>query len=137
MIHDSVPNVRFLRRCGAMAYDWIIIVAILMLWTFLWAILGGFLGEKSFFYYHASQYLIVFSYFTGFWCYRGQTVGMAIWKIYVVGDGRPLNWRMALSRFTCAIVSVLCLGAGFWWSLLRDDRRAWHDHYSDSYLIRV
>jgi uncharacterized RDD family membrane protein YckC len=74
-------------------------------------------------------------FFSGFWRYGGQTLGMRAWKIRVVrDDGAPLLWSDALLRFGAAWLSSLPAGLGFWWSLADSERRCWHDRLSRTHL---
>lgn len=139
--HNVHPasDVGLLRRLGAAAYDWLILAAILSLWTIAWTMAGVHLGERQYPYYAASVYIIVFAYFAWFWCRDGQTVGMAIWKIRLnsVHEARSVDLRLAMTRFATAIISILCFGCGFWWTLMNAKKYAWHDWLSDSYLSRA
>ena len=85
--------------------------------------------------YSISVFVVVFVYFAWSWRRIGRTVGMTVWKIRLAGDGRPVSWRTAVSRFAFAAVSTACLGAGFLWSLVPPRRLAWHDRWSDSFLV--
>ena len=129
-------NVSLLRRLGAIAYDWLILLAVLLLWTLVWTMAGIHLEQKQYVYYALSVYFIIFAYFAWFWCGDGQTIGMTIWKIRLLG-ARPINLRVAVTRFAVAIISTLCLGAGFLWVLVSSRHCAWHDNLSGSYLART
>lgn len=129
-----LPDVRLARRLGAILYDWIVLFAGLVLWTLPWTLSGVTPGHRAYIFYAISVFALIFAYFAWFWVHSGSTVGMAVWKIRLVGDGRPLRWRTAVSRFAFALVSGACLGAGFLWALVPPRRRAWHDMLSDSRL---
>ena len=78
------------------------------------------------------------AYFIISWRRVGQTIGMRAWRVHVVSnDGSPISQRQAWLRFGMAIVSLLALGLGFFWSLIDRDRRCWHDVVSGTRLIHV
>ncbi|MFH7813446.1 RDD family protein, partial [Acetobacter lovaniensis] len=52
-------------------------------------------------------------------------------------DGTAISLWQALLRFMVSIASWLCLGVGFFWSLFDKRKRAWHDIYSDTQLVRI
>lgn len=130
-------SVGLARRLGAILYDWIILVAILLLWNLSWVAFGILVEHPLYILCAIGSYLIAFAYFAWFWCHGGQTVGMAVWKIRLRGARRAIDWRIATTRFAMAAVSTLCLGAGFLWALFSPRRLTWHDHLSDSHLARV
>lgn len=123
------------RRLGAIFYDWLIIAAILLLWTLAWTMSGIRIGQEYYAYYVAGVYLVIFAYFAWGWCGDGQTIGMAIWKIRLTGE-RNINWMVAVTRFAAAIISTAFLGLGFLWIIVDDERLAWHDKFSGTYPVR-
>ena len=52
-------------------------------------------------------------------------------------NGEAISLWQALLRFMVSIASWLCLGLGFFWSLFDKQKRAWHDIYSDTQLVRI
>ena len=79
--------------------------------------------------------LVAVAFFGWFWTHGGQTLGMRAWRIRVVrDDGRPLRWADAVRRFAFAMLSWVCLGLGFAWSLFHPERLAWHDILSRTRL---
>lgn len=78
------------------------------------------------------------TYFIISWRRAGQTIGMRAWRLQLVSyDGSRISQRQAWQRFGMAIVSLLALGIGFFWSLFDRDGRCWHDIVSGTRLIRV
>lgn len=130
-------SVSLLRRCGAIFYDWIVIAAILLLWTAAWVMAGVTFGHPLYFAYNISVYLIIFAYFTLFWRYNRRTIGMTVWKIELLGYKRAIDWPMAITRFAIANISTALFGLGFLWSLFSSRNDAWHDYFSDSCLRRL
>lgn len=126
------------RRLLAMAYDALVVVALLLLATGL-ALLAGSgqvtAGKDPLF----SLYLLMvwFLYFA--WCWRrgGMTVGMRAWRIVLRSDdGSEAGWGQCAVRFLVAILSAACLFLGFCWSLFDERKRTWHDRASRTRLIR-
>lgn len=127
----------FLRRLAAIAYDTLLLLAVLFLATAL-ALpfnLGNHFTSQQWFF---SLYLLIvsFVFFAWFWTHGGQTLGMRAWKIKLVSEqGLTVSWQQASVRFVVALLAWLCLGLGFFWSWF--DRRgySWHDHASATQLV--
>ena len=82
--------------------------------------------------------VVTAGYFVISWSRGGQTIGMRSWKLRLVNDdGTRLPWLRALLRFFLASVSLLFLGAGFWWALFDPQRRALHDRLLDCRMTRT
>jgi uncharacterized RDD family membrane protein YckC len=131
-----------LRRFGAMFYDSLLVVALIMVLTVLFL---PFTDGKAIMWsqftvvalaYNAARVLLVFAFFGWFWTQRGQTLGMAAWRMRVEReDGHLLGWGDALKRFACASVSLLALGLGYFWIWIDRDKLAWHDRWSRTRVI--
>jgi uncharacterized RDD family membrane protein YckC len=132
-----------LRRFGAMFYDALLIIALWMVATALLlpltggeAITDGRVGvlENA---YRAVLVAIFIAFFGLFWTRRGQTLGMAAWKIYVEReDGNLLTWVDTLKRLAAACISLAPLGLGYFWLYADRDRRTWHDRWSKTRVVR-
>jgi len=139
MPSDASPA-GFFRRLGAMAYDFLLLFALLLLMSFPYAfITGGHRpGPVLHSLYQAYLLAISFLYYAWFWSHGGQTLGMRTWRIKLVrADGGPVSWGIAFKRFVFALVSLLCLGLGFFWILYDRDKLAWHDRWSGTRVIRL
>ena len=135
-----LPPPGLLRRLGAMAYDALLLLALLMLLSYPYVWLTGSVKPGLFVKTLYQLYLlaICFIYYGGFWVHGGQTLGMRTWRIKLVrSDGAPITWMMALKRFVYALLSLLCLGLGFLWALYDRDKLAWHDKLSGTRLIVI
>jgi uncharacterized RDD family membrane protein YckC len=133
-----------LRRLGAMLYDGLLLLALLMVATALFLPLTG--GEAISprdhplleFVYRAVLVLLTVGFFGVFWTRRGQTLGMASWRVRVEReDGTLLDWGDTVRRLAAALLSWLPLGLGFLWVLVDPQRRAWHDRLSRSRVVVV
>jgi uncharacterized RDD family membrane protein YckC len=78
------------------------------------------------------------AYFVVSWLRGGQTIGMKPWRLRVIrADGSPLRAGHALLRFAVALLSLAPLGAGYWWTLIDRERRAWHDLAAGTLVVRL
>ncbi|WP_296179603.1 RDD family protein [Pseudomonas sp. UBA1879] len=139
------------RRFAAICYDGLLCVALLMVTTFIYKLIWmGIVGEEKLRQLSESGALdgdpllstlllfTLFTFFATFWTHAGQTLGMQVWGIRVQNaDGTAISLWQALLRFVVAIASWLCLGLGFFWSLIDKRNRSWHDLYSETQLVRI
>ena len=133
-----------LRRFGALLYDLLLLAAVLMVVT---AMFLPFTGGEAItsagnapleWAYRAVLLGAIVLFFGAFWTRRGQTLGMAAWRLRVEReDGGRLTWGDTLRRLAAAIVSWLPAGLGFIWILVDPQRRAWHDRLSHTRVIVV
>ena len=133
-----------LRRLGAMLYDGLLLLGVLMVATALFLPLTGGeavdprLNPLLDLVYRSVLLLVVVWFFGVFWTLRGQTLGMVSWRIRVEReDGTLLGWGDTLRRLGWALVSLLPLGLGFVWILFDPGRRAWHDRLSRTRVVVV
>ncbi len=75
-------------------------------------------------------------YFIVLWTLTGWTIGKGLLGLRVVRmDGRPMNLARSLIRYWAYFVSLIPLGAGFWWVLISDRRQGWHDKIAGTYVL--
>jgi len=131
-----------LRRLGALLYDGLLLLALLMVTTALFLPLTG--GEALDprtrplleFVYRCVLLAVIVGFNGLFWTRRGQTLGMASWRLRVEReDGRLLSWGDSLRRLAWAMVALLPLGLGYAWILVDPQRRAWHDRLSGTRVV--
>jgi uncharacterized RDD family membrane protein YckC len=140
-IFPSSPiPVTLLRRFMAIFYDLFLLTAILFLATALVNAInqGEAIDPDSPYILLLDLYLtsIIFFYFGWFWTHGGQTLGMKTWKIKLISnDSDSVSWKQVLIRETTAVISWLCLGLGFFWSLFDRKKRSWHDMTSRTMLV--
>jgi len=135
---SDTPSPGLLRRLGAMAYDALLLLALLMLlsYPYVWLTGGDKPGLLVKSLYQLYLLAIGFFFYAGFWTHGGQTLGMRAWLLKVVRhDGGLLGWAPAMKRFGLAWISLLTLGLGFLWILFDRDKLAWHDRWSDTRLV--
>ena len=133
------PPATLLRRLGAMLYDLFLLLTVIFVASFVPVILFNVKPEDTYFFlYQVYIFVISYVFYAWFWIRGGQTLGMRTWKVKVVtNDGSKLNWSKSLIRYLVAILSLLALGLGFFWSLWDKQKRTWHDIASGTRLIKI
>jgi uncharacterized RDD family membrane protein YckC len=144
---DALPAPGLMRRLAAMFYDSLLVFAVA--WTvtavavFLRRESVGEAAIRASGHAAASGPLLqaaiaiaLVLFFGWFWTRTGQTLGMQAWRLRVQQpDGRPISWRQALLRMCGAVLSALCLGAGYWWVLVDREQCTWHDRLSGTRVV--
>ena len=123
-----------LRRLGAMLYDAMIVLAVWLLTLFVAVAVhnGAVVGPLI----QSILFVEMYSFFSYFWVWRGQTVGMRAWGLSVeTSDGTPMRLAQALLRFIGAMLSFATLGIGYLWMYVDPDRRAWPDMLSRTHIV--
>src|SRR5512133_3622784 len=135
----SLPSATLLRRLCAMVYDGLLLLALLMIVTACFLPMTG--GEAVTWRAFPLLTLLYWPVLAGAtilyfglpWTERGQTLGMASWRIRVQrDDGYLLTWRDVLIRLGASLVSWAPAGLGWVWALFDPQRRTWHDRLSRS-----
>lgn len=133
-----------LRRLAALFYDSLLLVAVFMVATALFLPLTG--GEAIDprdhpaleWAYRAVLVLLTVGFFGLFWTRRGQTLGMASWRLRVEReDGGRLTWGDCVMRLAGAVLAWLPLGLGYLWIAFDPQGRAWHDRLSRTRVVMV
>lgn len=122
---EAAPSAGVGRRFGAMIYDLLPVLALLIIGTFPFlpfidnkVLVPREVGALAYLYW-CEQLLIACLFFAHFWTRRGQTIGMLAWRLRVQRpDGTLLRWRDALKRQAIVIALLLpcMLGYGLIWS---------------------
>ncbi|MDX1656441.1 MAG: RDD family protein [Candidatus Competibacteraceae bacterium] len=134
----TAPAAGLLRRLGAILYDTLLLAALWMIATAPLLLLtrGAAIGGAYIWPFRAYLLLLSFLFFGWFWTHGGQTLGMRAWKLQLTDSrGGSVDWQQSLIRFLAAMVSWLALGLGFAWVLMDREKRAWHDHLSNTRLV--
>ncbi len=135
---DPTPGI--LRHIGAILYDLLLLLALLMVATTLVVVplsLHGeevAIGNSPLF----RLYLLVVGagYYLWFWSLGGQTVGMKTWKFRLTDEsGRTPRTTTALLRLLLATVTNALFLAGFFWRLFDSEKRTLYDRLSHTRLV--
>jgi uncharacterized RDD family membrane protein YckC len=123
----------FMRRMAAAVYDWLLVIALMMIVsTPVIALLGDAIQPANAT-YRAAMLLVALGFFAGFWSHGGQTLGMKAWRLRLRRrDGSPVTLGRAGLRFVFAVIALLAAGLGFVWMLWDKDGLTWHDRWSDT-----
>jgi uncharacterized RDD family membrane protein YckC len=123
----------FMRRMAAAVYDWLLVIALMMIVsTPVIALLGDAIQPANAT-YRAAMLLVALGFFGGFWSHGGQTLGMKAWRLRLRRrDGSPVTLGRAGLRFVFAVIALLAAGLGFVWLLWDKDGLTWHDRWSDT-----
>ena len=143
-MQQTLNTASFLRRLGAMFYDFMLALSfIILIGFFFTAVFTSILGTddvqpgspvaKVIF---MLLVLFTFGFYGWFWTHGGQTLGMRAWKLKVVDENQgEINWQQAFFRFCHAIISWIPLGVGYLWMLIDKQKHTWHDRASRTYII--
>jgi uncharacterized RDD family membrane protein YckC len=139
---DSPPSAGVLRRLGAMLYDLLLVIALMMVVTaVLLPLTGGeaITNERFGAWEYAYRLLLlalVVAFFGVFWTRRGQTLGMQAWRLKIQRvDGGLLSWPDVLKRLVAATVALCLAGLGYWWIWIDRDRLAWPDRWTRTRVV--
>jgi len=147
MDNVNLPSPGVIRRLAAIFYDSLLVIALLMAVSGLAiAVRVAIIGEHAVknsealavngLFFQCLLLVSVFVFFYIFWRKNGQTLGMQVWRIRLdSNNGNRVTLHQALVRFFTAILSALCLGAGYWWTWFDAENRSWHDRLSNTKLV--
>jgi len=138
----TLPSAGVLRRLGAMFYDLLLVIALMMVVTaVLLPLTGGeaITNERFGAWEYAYRLLllaVVVMFFGVAWTRSGQTLGMQAWRLQLQReDGGPLSWFDVLKRLGAATVSLCLAGVGYWWIWIDRDRLAWPDRWTRTRVV--
>jgi len=148
----ELPPAGLLRRLGALIYDGLLVVALILTTA---GIANLFAGRPDIPDDAASISLedmqtvsgpllgsliviVVFSFFAYFWVRHGRTLGMQAWRLRVQTlDGYNITLSQAWKRFLAAIPALGLCGIGYFWMLLDPHRRTWSDRLSGTRIVTL
>ncbi len=137
-----ITKAPLIRRLMAMLYDTLICAALMLVTTGIYtAISYEFTGAESTSgdpLLSSILFITLYLFFAYFWTRSGQTLGMQVWHLRIQNeDSTSISWLQALLRFFMAIISFIPAGAGYFWMLADKDKKAWHDRFSESVVVRI
>ncbi len=134
----TARNAGLSRRLGAILYDCLLVLALLMMVaTPFIAIRGGEAVEpQTDIVYRLILATVIYAFFVGFWTHTGRTLGMQSWGLQLeTPDGNRPSFSAATIRFFAALISWAPLGLGFFWQLWDAEHLTWHDRLSKTRLV--
>jgi uncharacterized RDD family membrane protein YckC len=132
--HDAeelLPPATALKRALAIIYDGLISIAVLLVATWAYTMVAGWLTGWNRYEQMAEAgqisgdpaltfalFLVLYLFFAYFWTRVGQTLGMQVWRVRIENlDGTSVSWTQALIRYvTAAAVIFLTLLASYYLS---------------------
>lgn len=135
-----IPTYRpagLLRRLAAGAYDLLLLAGLLMAVGFIVVVARGGAavppGTPAFSLLVGG---VVAAFYTGFWRFGGQTLGMRAWRLRVeTADGGRIGIGTGLLRLAASLLSLAAGGLGFLWIVVDPERQAWHDRLSGTRVV--
>lgn len=127
----------FLRRIIALFYDFLLVLGLCIVATLPLLILTkGEAIAPQHFGYQLLLFLLIFSFFVGFWTFGGQTTGMRAWRLKVVSEeGQSLSIKQAILRFFLALFSQSLFALGFFWCLIDKDKKTLFDRLVGTKMV--
>lgn len=127
----------FFRRFAALIYDSFVLFSFWILLTAFALLLNQGNSLLPYRYYFLSYLFIatglLLSYF---WCKKGQTLGMAAWRLKLVQEnGAPLSWSQAGLRYLIGSCSFFLGGIGFIGCLFNKNHQPLHDVVARTIII--
>lgn len=133
----SIPG--FWRRLLCMAYEFLLLVAVLFI--------AGFIFHLIYHDTDSPYFKLVFQLYLlsvagidliWFWTHGGQTLAMQTWKLRVISaDGRKISIRQAVARYFFAITSISFFGCGIIWALFDREHQFLYDRLAGTRIINV
>jgi uncharacterized RDD family membrane protein YckC len=82
--------------------------------------------------------LIGLVYFVGFWAWRGQTLGMMPFNLWVVraDDGTKPDIVRAFLRYVGLIIAFVVILIGVIWVAFDSRKQGWHDKIANTVVVR-
>jgi uncharacterized RDD family membrane protein YckC len=122
----AYETVSLARRLGAMVYDGLLLIALLMVAEFLIVSVFAITEDHPLFMpVRIYAPLLALGFLGWFWTRpAGQTLGMQAWHVRLTRpDDGPVNWRQASIRFVvalaqwCVVLATIALYLKGWWLL--------------------
>jgi uncharacterized RDD family membrane protein YckC len=140
----SGASAGFGRRAAALVYDALLVVALLVIFTFGALIFTHGTAVTSadagawVYAYRAGLVLVIAGYYLLNWLRSGQTLGMRAWRLRVVTDsGKPLSFSAAALRLIFGALAWAPAALGVLWLYVDPDHLALHDRLSGTRVLRL
>lgn len=130
------------RRCAALIYDLLLVLALLMLGTLPRAVMVGDASDQELDFtrpgllFQLYCLTLIVGYFVLCWKLQGRTLGMKSWRLSIVSEsaGTPSLGQL-LMRALSAPIAWGALGAGVLWQHIDAHGRTWHDMASGTRMV--
>jgi uncharacterized RDD family membrane protein YckC len=139
---DALPAAGLTRRLAALAYDGLLLIALLFIVTACFLPLTGGTAitwdrfPLPWLLHKVAIAGVIAGFYGVSWTRRGETLGMTAWRLRVERlDGSLLTWRDTLVRIGAAVLSWIPLGLGWIWCVVDRDGRTWHDILSQTRVV--
>ncbi|SRR5690554_3471555 len=144
MLEQNYPTASLWRRLAALAYDGLVVIALL--------ILAGFLIQAAYAPFHGGEpvgelprplvlsllFCICFFYYSHSWHRGGQSIGMKAWRLKLVNlEPKPMQVSQFMLRTATGFFSIFFFGIGFFWALFDTKQRSWHDMASLTRVVYI
>jgi uncharacterized RDD family membrane protein YckC len=128
-----------LKRVMACVYELLILIAIWMLFTWLFVtVLGDATQGYKRLLLQVLLWMVTGIYFVVCWVKTGQTLAMQVWKMKVVNhEGQLLTVKQALVRYLLATLLMMAFGIGFLYMFINKKRLFLHDHFLNTRYVLV
>ena len=136
---DDLPSPGITKRLAGMAYELLLILALLAATLLLPHVLIAATAHRlaTPHLLWAQLFLTLLVYFTWFWSHGRRTLPMKTWRIRLVTrEGYPLRPAQALKRYLWCWPSILLCGIGLLWALIDRDRQFLHDRLAGTRLVK-
>lgn len=140
----SGANAGFGRRLAALVYDFLLLAALLMIYTggALFFTRGAAMVPATagawVYVYRAGLVLVIGGYYVINWLRSGQTLGMRAWRLRVVTvSGQPPALKAAALRAVFGALAWAPVGLGVLWMYVDPDHLALHDRLSKTRVIHL
>ena len=163
--NTPLPPAGLLRRLGALTYDALLLMAVIVIAGFIaLPFTGGEAPSPGNPFYQTYIFILCYVFFAWFWTRGGQTLGMRAWRLRVQNeDGSAISWSQSLLRFMAGVAAWILFGIGIYfiksepmsvryiqgiaalvvftlsslWILIDKNKRAWYDHFSSCKVVEL
>jgi len=140
----SGTSAGFGRRAAALAYDSLLLAALLMVFTAaaLFFTHGAAVIPETagawVYVYRAGLIGVIAGYYLLNWTRSGQTLGMRAWHLRAVTDaGKPMALKAAAMRCVFGLLAWAPLGLGVLWLYADPEHLAIHDRWSRTRVVHL
>jgi len=133
----------FVSRLFAVAMDIVVVAGVVAIGGWIAVLVDNIIGQLGFTTRVSLGTIYVFCipfiiglYFVMFWSLTGRTIGKWMMGLRVVAlNGHPPTiWHSTVRAFGYA-VSAIVFWLGFFWVIIDDNRKAWHDHMARTWVV--